>query len=375
MKRKTVDKLIIYGCLTIFLLLTLIIGGYLEIWLKLKPDMSKINKSALEVHFVDVGEGDATLIRFSSGKTMLIDSGDNVKVKELTTYIDKVFFNSHKKVFDYVVLTHSDCDHSGNMDTILDKYKVNNFIRPNILIDGLENYLADGRAKYDNNNDYVATITKLYSLEKDNKIKVSFAKPDTYIDMGNNAKVHILSPLKPYYTTTNDYSIVMIVEDNNEKFMLTSDASTDVENDIINSYDEDVLDVDVLKLGHHGSDTSTSLDWLDITQPDYAVISAGEDNSYQHPSSAVLDNIELYNEEHTDKIKIAQTSIMGNIVYYSNSAHQLGMFSIDNIGDYLFLSWWVVVIVLIVVIGVAMFINDFINLFNRNKATNVRSFK
>lgn len=375
MKRKTVDKLIIYGCLTIFLLLTLIISGYLEIWLKLKPDMSKINKSALEVHFVDVGEGDATLIRFSSGKTMLIDSGDNVKVKQLTTYIDKVFFNSHKKVFDYVVLTHSDCDHSGNMDTILDKYKVNNFIRPNILIDGLENYLADGRAKYDNNNDYVATITKLYSLEKDNKIKVSFAEPDTYIDMGNNAKVHILSPLKPYYTTTNDYSIVMIVEDNNEKFMLTSDASTDVENDIINSYDEDVLDVDVLKLGHHGSDTSTSLDWLDTTQPDYAVISAGEDNSYQHPSSAVLDNIELYNEEHTDTIKIAQTSILGNIVYYSNSANQLGMFSIDNIGDYLFLSWWVVVIVLIVVIGVAMFINDFINLFNRNKATNVRSFK
>lgn len=375
MKRKTVDKLIIYGCLTIFLLLTLIIGGYLEIWLKLKPDMSKINKSALEVHFVDVGEGDATLIRFSSGKTMLIDSGDNVKVKQLTTYIDKVFFNSHKKVFDYVVLTHSDSDHSGNMDTILDKYKVNNFIRPNILIDGLENYLADGRAKYDNNNDYVSTITRLYSLEKDNKIKVSFAKPDTYIDMGNNAKVHILSPLKPYYTTTNDYSIVMIVEDNNEKFMLTSDASTDVENDIINSYDEDVLDVDVLKLGHHGSDTSTSLDWLDTTQPDYAVISVGEDNSYQHPSSAVLDNIELYNEEHTDKIKIAQTSILGNIVYYSNSANQLGMFSIDNIGDYLFLSWWVVVIVLIVVIGVAMFINDFINLFNRNKATNVRSFK
>ena len=375
MKRKTVDKLIIYGCLTIFLLLTLIIGGYLEIWLKLKPDMSKINQSALEVHFVDVGEGDATLIRFSSGKTMLIDSGDNVKVKQLTTYIDKVFFNSHKKVFDYVVLTHSDCDHSGNMDTILDKYKVNNFIRPNILIDGLENYLADGRAKYDNNNDYVSTITKLYSLEKDNKIKVSFTEPDTYIDMGNNAKVHILSPLKPYYTTTNDYSIVMIVEDNNEKFMLTSDASTDVENDIINSYDEDVLDVDVLKLGHHGSDTSTSLDWLDITQPDYAVISAGEDNSYQHPSSAVLDNIELYNEEHTDKIKIAQTSILGNIVYYSNSANQLGMFSIDNIGEYLFLSWWVVVIVLIVVIGVSMFINDFINLFNRNKATNVRSFK
>lgn len=375
MKRKTVDKLIIYGCLTIFLLLTLIIGGYLEIWLKLKPDMSKINKSALEVHFVDVGEGDATLIRFSSGKTMLIDSGDNVKVKQLTTYIDKVFFNSHKKVFDYVVLTHSDSDHSGNMDTILDKYKVNNFIRPNILIDGLENYLADGRAKYDNNNDYVATITKLYSLEKDNKIKVSFAEPDTYIDMGNNAKVHILSPLKPYYTTTNDYSIVMIVEDNNEKFMLTSDASTDVENDIINSYDEDVLDVDVLKLGHHGSDTSTSLDWLDTTQPDYAVISVGEDNSYQHPSSAVLDNIELYNEEHTDKIKIAQTSILGNIVYYSNSANQLCMFSIDNIGEYLFLSWWVVVIVLIVVIGVSMFINDFINLFNRNKATNVRSFK
>lgn len=375
MKRKTVDKLIIYGCLTIFLLLTLIIGGYLEIWLKLKPDMSKINKSALEVHFVDVGEGDATLIRFSSGKTMLIDSGDNVKVKQLTTYIDKVFFNSHKKVFDYVVLTHSDSDHSGNMDTILDKYKVNNFIRPNILIDGLENYLADGRAKYDNNNDYVATITKLYSLEKDNKIKVSFAEPDTYIDMGNNAKVHILSPLKPYYTTTNDYSIVMIVEDNNEKFMLTGDASTDVENDIINSYDEYVLDVDVLKLGHHGSDTSTSLDWLDITQPDYAVISVGEDNSYQHPSSAVLDNIEIYNEEHTDKIKIAQTSILGNIVYYSNSANQLGMFSIDNIGDYLFLSWWVVVIVLIVVIGVAMFINDFINLFSHNKATNVRSFK
>lgn len=375
MKRKTVDKLIIYGCLTIFLLLTLIIGGYLEIWLKLKPDMSKINKSALEVHFVDVGEGDATLIRFSSGKTMLIDSGDNVKVKELITYIDKVFFSGHKKVFDYVVLTHSDSDHSGNMDTILDKYKVNNFIRPNILIDGLENYLADGRAKYDNNNDYVSTITRLYSLEKENKIKVSFAEPDTYIDMGNNAKVHILSPLKPYYTTTNDYSIVMIVEDNNEKFMLTGDASTDVENDIINSYDEDVLDVDVLKLGHHGSDTSTSLDWLDTTQPDYAVISVGEDNSYQHPSSAVLDNIEIYNEEHTDKIKIAQTSILGNIVYYSNSANQLGMFNIDKIGDYLFLSWWVVVLVLIVVIGVSMFINDFINLFNRNKATNVRSFK
>ena len=172
--RKIIDKLTIFGCLVIFLLLTLIASKYIEIFLKLKPNMTKINNSALEIHFVDVGEGDATLVKFSSGKTMLIDAGEKSQSKYIISYIDKVFFRDYKnKKFDYVVLTHSDSDHTGGMYNILEKYKVDNFIRPKILINGLENYLIDGQVKYDNNDDYVSTISKLYELKNRNKTILS----------------------------------------------------------------------------------------------------------------------------------------------------------------------------------------------------------
>ncbi|HBP43477.1 MAG TPA: hypothetical protein DD621_02190 [Clostridiales bacterium] len=373
--RKIIDKLTIFGCLVIFLLLTLIASKYIEIFLKLKPNMTKINNSALEIHFVDVGEGDATLVKFSSGKTMLIDAGEKSQSKYLTSYIDKVFFRDYKnKKFDYVVLTHSDSDHTGGMYNILEKYKVDNFIRPKILINGLENYLIDGQVKYDNNEDYVSTISKLYELKNSNKTKVTFAESDNIIDMGNNAYVHILSPLKPYYSTTNDYSTVMTINDNGFSAMLTGDASSEVENMVVNSYDDDVLDVDLLKLGHHGSNTSTSSLFLQATSPRYIVVSASDDNSYNHPSADVLDRIEEYNQDNSNIATLLQTGYLGNIVVYNNGNNNDGYITINNINDYLFLSWWVVVLVLIVVIGVSLFMGDLIGLLNRNKATNIRTF-
>ena len=357
-KSKLINSLIIYVSIIAFMLISLFASNQIEIFFKLKPNLLSINQNATEVHFVDVGQGDAILIRFSDDKTMIVDSGESKYEKYLLNYINNVFFRDDKnKKFDFALLTHSDSDHSGNMVAILNNYEVGQFFRPKILIDGLENELFEGDVKYDNNESYCALISKLYELKLSNKTKVEFSTMDSYITLNNNAYVHILSPVKNYYSNTNEYSPIIVFENYGVKFMLTGDSTKDNELEVMNNYDSSVLDVDVLKLAHHGSNTSTSLEFLNATSPKYAIISVGEGNTYGHPSRETLNNIATYNENSNDEdIKIKQTQNLGNIICYVNDDGVLNFTNILNADDYLFVDWWIIVLCLILIVSCLIFL-------------------
>lgn len=356
-ENKLWGKLIIFGCFTVVLLISLIFYKPIEHILMLKPNLNNIETNSFEVHFVDVGNGDAILVKFSNGKTLIVDSGTKESEKKLLTYIDNVFFNGKKnKTFDYAVLTHSDSDHAGNMLTILNNYAIKTFIRPKIYVKNLEMGESGEQNCFENNSNYAQIITKLYSLESENKTEVKFAEFNTYYFTGLNAGVHILSPVKNYYSDTNECSIVMVVYDGDHKVMLTGDATLENEREIINNYNTSKLDVDILKVGHHGSNTSTSLEFLNATTPKYAVISVSEINNY-HPSREVLNNIVSYNNNNPiNNISVKQTSNLGNIVFYANGTNDFELININNIDDYLFLSWWIVVVCLIVAVGITIFL-------------------
>lgn len=357
-KSKLINSLIIYVSIIAFMLISLFASNQIEILFKLKPNLLSINQNATEVHFVDVGQGDAILIRFSDDKTMIVDSGESKYEKYLLNYINNVFFRDDKnKKFDFALLTHSDSDHSGNMVAILNNYEVGQFFRPKILIDGLENELFEGDVKYDNNESYCALISKLYELKLSNKTKVEFSTMDSYITLNNNAYVHILSPVKNYYSNTNEYSPIIVFENYGVKFMLTGDSTKYNELEVMNNYDSSVLDVDVLKLAHHGSNTSTSLEFLNATSPKYAIISVGEENTYGHPSRETLNNIATYNENsNNEDIKIKQTQNLGNIICYVNDDGVLNFTNILNADDYLFVDWWIIVLCLILIVSCLIFL-------------------
>lgn len=357
-KSKLINSLIIYVSIIAFMLISLFASNQIEILFKLKPNLLSINQNATEVHFVDVGQGDAILIRFSDDKTMIVDSGESKYEKYLLNYINNVFFRDDKnKKFDFALLTHSDSDHSGNMVAILNNYEVGQFFRPKILIDGLENGIFEGDVKYDNNETYCALISKLYELKLSNKTKVEFSTMDSYITLNNNAYVHILSPVKNYYSNTNEYSPIIVFENYGVKFMLTGDSTKDNELEVMNNYDSSVIDVDVLKLAHHGSNTSTSLEFLNATSPKYAIISVGEENTYGHPSRETLNNIATYNENsNNEDIKIKQTQNLGNIICYVNNDGVLNFTNILNADDYLFVDWWIIVLCLILIVSCLIFL-------------------
>lgn len=367
-ENKIWGKLIIFGCFVAIMLISLIFSQQIEFLLLLKPNLSSINTNAFEIHFVDVGDGDAILVRFSTGKTLIVDSGSSFEEKTLLNYIDNVFFaGKTKREFDFAVLTHSDVDHSGNMLTILNTYNIKTFIRPQIYVQNLETGVEGEQNYFVTNSTYAQIISKLYELKNENKINVEFAKFDTYYFAGLSAGMHILAPVKSYYSSTNELSCVMVVYDGEHKVMLTGDASTTNELEIINNYNLDKLDVDILKLGHHGSNTSTSLELLEATTPKFAVVSVSKSNT-SSPGKTVLNNIASYNANNPDNnIFVKQTSNLGNIIFYENDEN-FEMICVKNVDDYLFLSWWVVVVCMVLIVGASMFFADLYSLiFKKHK--------
>lgn len=353
MSKKTLSKLMLYASFVVTMLISLCFSLELETLFMLKPNLNQINTNALEVHFVDVGQGDAILIK--CGKTnVIIDSGEQTHEKQLLNYINNIFFRNNKtKEFDYAILTHSDSDHSGNMLKILNTYKVKNFVRPKIYASGLES--VSEQAFYVNTTTYAELITKLFELENSNKTKIIYAEMGMCIT-DNNLNMNILAPVKNYYSSTNQYSTVVMLEKYGTKFMFTGDATIENELEIINNNSASLIDVDVLKLGHHGSSTSTSLSFLQATSPSLAVVSAGLNNSENHPSTQVLNNIETYNLQSNTTTRVMQTPLLGNILCYVNPNSELKTTTIASVDNYLFLSWWVIMVLVLVLTSVVVFL-------------------
>lgn len=249
-----------------------------------QSDKDTLEESELAVHFLDIGQGDAALIA-CDGEYMLIDAGDNDKGTAVQNYLTKQGVTKLK----YVIGTHPDADHIGGLDVILYKFECETVMMPDI---------ANDTATY---RDVIDTMhTKGY---ENTLPRVG----DSYT-LGS-AEFTILGPEK-IYSDTNNSSIVLRLTHGNNSFLFMGDAKEEAETDILNG--DIMVDADVLKVGHHGSRTASSKEFLQAVSPAYAVISCAEDNSYGHPHAETLNNLRALG------VQVFRTDEQGTIVVTSD---------------------------------------------------------
>lgn len=236
-------------------------------------------------HFIDVGQGDAVLICTADGN-VLIDAGTGKSEKDLKAYLDAQGI----KTIDYAVFTHPHEDHIGGADMIMQNYKVKNVILPD-------------------KTHTSATYNKMMDAIDESGAKVIIAKPDATYSVGE-LKMTVLAPLKSSYSELNNYSVVVRVDFGGASAMLTGDAEDLSEEEMISRYGyTGKLNCDLLKVGHHGSDSSSTQAFLDKVSPSVAVISCGEGNDYGHPHRLILDRLNKSN------IPYYRTDLEGSIVF------------------------------------------------------------
>ncbi len=234
----------------------------------------------MEVHFIDVGQADATLIKCGD-QAMLIDTAESSKGTTLQKYLTKQGITK----LDYLVLTHPDADHIGGAPVIITKFEIDRVFMSNFAKDNL-------------------TYQKLIQALDNKSLKWSTPSVGSTYSLGS-AKVTIIAPNKEY-SDPNNASISLLIENGNTSFIFTGDAEEEAENDIAQNGIN--IEADVYHVGHHGSDTASSEALLDVVKPTYAVISCEEGNSYGHPHAQPLNYLR------TRGVLIFRTDEQGSII-------------------------------------------------------------
>ncbi len=240
--------------------------------------------SYFEVHFLDVGQGDASLV-LCDGEAMLIDGGNAEESSFIYTYL-KNHEITHLK---YIIGTHPDADHIGGLS-------------------GALNY-ADAEIAYCSDLEYdTATFYNFKKYLTQNGITLEVPKAGTELTLGSATGI-IIGPVSEEAEGNNN-SLVIRLEYGNTSFLFTGDAEWQEEKEILDAGYE--LRSTVLKVGHHGSSHSSSNDFIEAVWPDYGVISAGKDNRYGHPHQSLLNRME-YND-----VLLFRTDLQGNILCTSD---------------------------------------------------------
>lgn len=226
------------------------------------PPMEE-EKSTLQITYLDVGQGDCTFILLPNGETMLIDAGNQGDGQSIIRYIQ----DQDVTVLDYIIATHPHTDHIGGMAEVIRAFDVKNVYMPkrSHTIETFENLL-----------DTIA--------EKD--LTIQTAKAGKVLFDEGSLKAEFLAPVGEGYSNLNNYSAVLKLTYHNKHFLFMGDAEQEVESELLESGQD--LSADVLKVGHHGSDTSSSKGFLEAVCPSFAVISVGTGNSYGHPDPVTL---------------------------------------------------------------------------------------
>lgn len=232
-----------------------------------KPISAPDNDNNMIVHFLDVGQGDSEFIEFPDGKCMLIDAGTAEYSQTVTEAIENYGYSA----IDYVVATHPHADHIGAMADVVESFDVGEIYMPKVSFN-------------------TKTFENLLTAISDKGMSINTAKAGVEIYSDSMLKMEFLAPVSDSYDDLNNYSAVLKITYGNYSFLFTGDAEDISENEMLLN-DSSALASDVLKVGHHGSDSSSTAEFLSAVQPEYAVISCGEGNSYGHPHSETLDRL------------------------------------------------------------------------------------
>lgn len=234
----------------------------------------------MKVHFLDVGQGDSIFIELPDDKTMLIDASEKEYADRITTYIYSCGYSS----LDYVVATHPHSDHIGGMADV-----IGSFIVGNVILSP-----ATHTTK---------TYTNMLTAIDQSGAKVTLGTAGKEIFSDGDLSAVVIAPVTEDYSDLNNSSVMIMLTYGDKKFLFTGDAEEEEERTVTAD-----VKCDVLKVGHHGSSTSTSSAFLAAASPEYAVISCGMGNSYGHPHTETIDKLKKAG------INIYRTDLQGNIV-------------------------------------------------------------
>ncbi|WP_042275657.1 ComEC/Rec2 family competence protein [[Clostridium] dakarense] len=239
--------------------------------------------SHLAVHIIDVGQGDSILIQTPNSKNILVDSGD-----ENSSHIIKSYLKKYKiKTLDIMIATHPDSDHIGSLDNIVNDFNVKSIFMPEQETD-------------------TKAYKNLVNACSSKNLPIKHLYKGDIINVEDNIDILTLSP-SFIQDDNNLNSIVFKLDFVDKSFLFTGDSEYQNEMDIINSFN--LYDVDFLKVGHHGSSSSTNENFLKEISPDIATISCGYKNQYGHPHQSTLENLSK------EDIKVYRTDLLGDIVF------------------------------------------------------------
>lgn len=241
-------------------------------------------ESELIVHFLDVGQGDSTFIELPNNRTMLIDGAEKKYATKIINYIKDLGYSQ----IDFILGTHPHADHIGGLSDIINTFDIGTIYMPKVVATS-------------------KTYENLLTTIKNKNLKIKTGSSGVEILSEENLHGFLVAPNKEKYSSLNNYSLVLKLVYGNTKFLFMGDAEELSENEINAD-----ISADVIKVGHHGSNTSTSAKFLAKVNPKYAIISVGENNSYNHPSIETIEKIKQYTND------IYRTDLNGTIIIKSN---------------------------------------------------------
>lgn len=259
-----------------------------------KPDDGEIS-----VHFLNVGQGDCEFVQLPNGETILIDGGESVMGDRVVENISAMGYDE----ITYLVATHPHSDHIGGLCAVLDAFEVQNV------------YMPDASSESDYYGIFLQTVY-------DENCKVLRAKSGVSIIDSEDLSVYFIAPVSSSYSEENNFSAVLRIEYGENSFMFMGDAETLVENELSGD-----VSADVIKVGHHGSSTSSSENFVNRVDADFAIIECGE-NSYGQPNGEVVERWESSGAD------VYRTDEYGNITFVGNGETLEVITEFDNAQDY-----------------------------------------
>lgn len=220
---------------------------------------------SLKIHFIDVGQADAILVQGPQDQNIMIDAGNNADSEAVVSYIRK----QGVKDFKAVIGTHPHEDHIGGIDAVIKNFNVEKVYMPKVA------HTSE-------------SFREVLNAVSDNGIKIDTAAKGVSLPL-SGMDAEFIGPAGDEYEELNNYSAVLKLTYGETVFLFQGDAEAESERDILESSMKGELKADVIKLGHHGSATSTTPKYLDSVSPEYAVISVGRENDYGHPEKETLE--------------------------------------------------------------------------------------